>query len=83
MDSTTRDLIHKTQGVLGGEACVGQRRIAVWMLVRARQLGITDEQLLKDYQPPLTRAELDAAWNYYDTHRDEIDTAIRENEETD
>jgi uncharacterized protein (DUF433 family) len=83
MDSATDDLIQKTPGVLGGDACIGKRRIAVWMLVRARQLGVSDEQLLKDYQPPLTRAELDAAWRYYESHRDEIETAIRENEEDD
>jgi uncharacterized protein (DUF433 family) len=74
------DLIQKTPGVVGGDACVGRRRIAVWMLVRAKQLGVTDAQLLEDFQPPLTRAELDAAWRYYETHRDEIETAIRANE---
>src|SRR5438874_2468351 len=51
-------LIRKTPGVIGGDACVGNRRIAVWMLVEARNVGITDEQLLTDYDPPLTRAEL-------------------------
>jgi uncharacterized protein (DUF433 family) len=80
MDSTTHELIRKTPGVLGGDACIGKRRIAVWMLVRARQLGVPDDQLLDEYEPPLTRAELDAAWHYYETHRDEIETAIRENE---
>ena len=57
-------LIRKTPGVCGGRACVGNSRIAVWMLVEARNVGISDEQLLKDYDPPLTRAELDAAWRY-------------------
>jgi uncharacterized protein (DUF433 family) len=72
-------LIRKTPGVCGGEACVGRRRIAVWMLVDARSLGITDEQLLTDYDPPLTRTELDAAWRYAAAHPDEIAEAVRQN----
>jgi uncharacterized protein (DUF433 family) len=75
------DAIRKTPGVLGGDACVGNRRIAVWMLVQAKQLGVSDEQLRNDYEPPLTQAELDAAWDYYAKHREEIDQAIRDNEE--
>jgi uncharacterized protein (DUF433 family) len=75
--------IQKTPGVCGGDACVGRRRIAVWMLVEARSLGINDEQLLADYDPPLTRAELDAAWRYADVHPDEIAANIRENDKDD
>jgi uncharacterized protein (DUF433 family) len=81
MNPTTHELIRKTPGVLGGDACIGRRCIAVWMLVRARRLGVPEDQLLDDHEPPLTRAELDAARHYYETHRDEIETAIRENEE--
>src|SRR5947208_16012738 len=72
-------LIRETPGGIGGDACVGNRRIAVWMLVEARHLGITDEQLLTDYDPPLTRAELDAAWRYAAAPPAEIAQAIREN----
>jgi uncharacterized protein (DUF433 family) len=75
------DTIRKTPGVLGGEACVGDRRIAVWMLVQAKQLGLSDEQLRNDYEPPLTQAELDAAWDYHDKHREEVEHAIRDNED--
>ena len=81
MSVQSLDLIRKTPGVLGGDACVGDRRIAVWMLVHARQLGVSDEQLRADYEPPLTQAELDAAWRYYEKNREEIDLAIRDNEE--
>ena len=74
-------VIRKTPGVIGGDACIGSRRIAVWMLVQARQLGLSDEQLLHDYEPRLTQAELDAAWDYYEKNREEIDRAIRDNED--
>jgi uncharacterized protein (DUF433 family) len=73
------DLIQKTLGVMGGEACIGKRRIAVWMLVRARQMGLSDAQIKSDYLPPLTEAELTAAWKYYEHNREEIDEDIRLN----
>jgi uncharacterized protein (DUF433 family) len=74
-------VIRKTPGVLGGDACIGSRRIAVWMLVSARRLGVSDEQLIRDFEPQLTQSELDAAWDYYEQNHDEIDRAIRENED--
>ena len=72
--------IRKTPGVLGGDACVGNRRIAVWMLVQARRMGRNDDQLQSDFEPPLTQAELDTAWDYYEENQEEIDQAIRGNE---
>ena len=74
-------VIRKTAGVIGGDACVGNRRIAVWMLVHARQLGMTDHEIRNRYEQPLSEAELAAAWDYYAGHREEIEQAIRENEE--
>jgi uncharacterized protein (DUF433 family) len=73
--------IQKTPGVIGGDACIGKTRIAVWMLVQARKLGMNDEEIRTRYNPPLNQADLDAAWEYYEQHSAEIDQAIRENEE--
>jgi uncharacterized protein (DUF433 family) len=74
-------LIQKTPGVLGGDACIRRTRISVWMLVNAWRLGFTDEELLNRYLVPLTREDLAAAREYHATHPDEIDEAIRRNEE--
>ena len=76
----TPNLIQKTPNVLGGEACVGNRRIAVWMLVRARQLGLTDEELKTRYLPPLSEEDLAAAWHYYQENQEEVERAIQRNE---
>ncbi len=73
--------IHKTPDVIGGDACIRKTRIAVWMLVESRQLGMTDEEIRTRYDPPLSQADLDAAWEYYQQNREEIEQAIRENEE--
>ena len=43
------------------------------MVVQARRIGLSDDQLRHDYEPPLTQAELDAAWDYYENNRAEID----------
>lgn len=74
-------LIQKTPGVCGGEACIRSTRIPVWGLVESRNLGRSDEEIRQSYQPPLSQADLDAAWEYHEGHRAEIEQAIRENEE--
>jgi uncharacterized protein (DUF433 family) len=74
-------LIRKTPDVCGGDACIGKRRIAVWMIVRDKQLGLSDEKIRTQYELPLTSDELQAAWKYYAEHREEIEQAIRDNEE--
>lgn len=70
--------IRRTPGVSGGEACIGLTRVAVWMLEEALEAGVEELDLLKDY-PALSIDDLNAAWNYVETHREEIDDAIRAN----
>ncbi len=67
--------IAKTPGVCGGEACIAGTRIAVWLLVEARRLGISEAQLLNDY-PHITAADLVNAWAYTDAYPEEIEAAI-------
>ena len=71
--------IKKTPGLCGGDACVGNTRIQVWVLVGYRRLGCSDAELFKCY-PHLTAADLVNAWAYADAYPEEIETAIRENE---
>lgn len=78
---TTTVLINKTPGVCGGDACIRGTRIAVWMLVEMRQLGMSDQQILEGYPDSLTADDLLAAWQYYVDHPNEIDEAIRQNNE--
>jgi uncharacterized protein (DUF433 family) len=72
--------IDKTEGVCGGEARIMRTRIPVWLLVRQKELGITDQEILSDY-PTLREEDLHNAWNYYSTHKTEINNLIKENEE--
>ena len=70
--------IAKTPGVCGGEACIAGTRIAVWLLVEARRLGINEAQLLNDY-PHIAAADLVNAWAYADAYSEEIEAAIHAN----
>jgi uncharacterized protein (DUF433 family) len=72
--------IESNPGVSGGEPCIVRTRIPVWVLVRARQLGASEADLLRAY-PTLRAEDLANAWAYARSHRAEIEQQIRENEE--
>ncbi|MEB3340580.1 DUF433 domain-containing protein [Okeania sp.] len=72
--------IEKTPGVCGGDACIAGTRIPVWVLVNARRLGVSESELLQDY-PSLQAVDLVNAWNYTEVYSQDIELAIRENEE--
>jgi uncharacterized protein (DUF433 family) len=72
--------VESTAAVCGGEACVVRTRIPVWLLEHARRLGVSEGELLRSY-PTLRADDLTNAWAYVRVHRDEIDEAIRANEE--
>ena len=72
--------IESNPQVCGGEPCIVRTRIPVWLLAQARRLGTCEADLLRAY--PTLRAEaLANAWAYERSHREEIDTQIRANEE--
>ena len=72
--------IEATPGVCGGEPCIVRTRIPVWLLERARKLGVSEAQILRDY-PTLRAEDLANAWHYVRAHQAEIDELIRVNEE--
>lgn len=78
--TTPASWISKRPNFQGGDACIRDSRIPVWCIVNYRRLGATDEVILQAY-PTLTPADLEAAFSYAAAHAEEIDTAIRENEE--
>ena len=72
--------VQKTPDVCGGDACIRDTRHTVYGLVEWRKLGLADARIL-EHHPDLPKADLDAAWLYYDQHREEIEQAIKEDEE--
>ncbi|MFH1114265.1 MAG: DUF433 domain-containing protein [Pseudomonadota bacterium] len=71
--------IDTNQLVCGGEPCIVRTRIPVWVLVRARNLGMSEADILRSY-PTLCAEDLANTWGYYRTHRSVIDNEIKENE---
>ena len=62
--ATTRPRrIQRTPGVCGGDPCIAETRIPVWVLYQARQFGASDTKLLRMY-PGLKRTDLKHAWQY-------------------
>ena len=73
--------IEKTAGVSGGEACIVRTRIPVWTLENYRRLSWTEAAILENF-PSLRAVDLVNAWAYADAHVEEIEKAIRANQET-
>ena len=79
-DSSLRSWIEKNPGVCGGDACIRAMRIPVWSVVQSLKLGVSEAEVLRAL-PSLTPDDLQVARRYYEEHAEEIDTAIRLNEE--
>jgi uncharacterized protein (DUF433 family) len=73
--------VDNAPGVCGGEPCIVRTRIPIWLLERARQLSVSEAELLHCY-PTLRAEDLANAWAYVRSHKEEISQQIRENEET-
>jgi uncharacterized protein (DUF433 family) len=72
--------VQKTPGVRGGEACIRNTRHTVSARVQSRRLGLTDARIL-EHHPDLTLADLETAWSSSLQNCEEIDRAIREDED--
>jgi uncharacterized protein (DUF433 family) len=71
--------IESTPDVFGGEPRIVHTRIPVWVLVRARQSGVSEAELLNAY-PGLRAEDLANAWAYYRAFKSDIDSQVEENE---
>lgn len=78
--SNTWQGIEKTPGVMGGEACIRQTLIPVWLLASYRHQGASDAHILEGH-PDLSAADLVNAFAYAEAYPDEIEIAIRKNYE--
>jgi uncharacterized protein (DUF433 family) len=77
--TTATTWIEHAPDVCGGDARIRATRYTVHGLVQWKRLGLSDERIL-EHHPDLTLADLQAARWYYETHRDEIEQALREEE---
>jgi uncharacterized protein (DUF433 family) len=80
MATKQKSWVQSTPGIQGGDPCIRDTRITVHGLIEWRSLALTDAQIL-DAIAGLTPDDLEAAWDYYDHHREEIDQIIRADRE--
>ncbi|BAZ17594.1 hypothetical protein NIES4071_94740 [Calothrix sp. NIES-4071] len=73
-------LITKTPGVCGGDACLANTRLPVWLFVSLRRQATSDAEILEFY-PHLTAADLVNVWAYAEAYPDEIEIALQEQDE--
>ncbi len=69
-------------GLHGGAAVIEGTRVPVWTIVRAFPAYASEEEFLRSY-PTLRRGEAAAAMAYYAMHRDEIETVLQLQDESD
>ena len=77
---TAKSWVQKTPDVCGGDVCIRNTRHTVHGLVEWKKMGLKDARIL-EHHPDLTPADLEAAWAYYAEHPEEIEEAIRLDEE--
>jgi uncharacterized protein (DUF433 family) len=78
--TTTATWITRRPHPDGIEACIRDTNINVWGLVERRRHGLNDARILGSILG-LTPADLEAAWDYYAEHPEEIEEVIRRNAE--
>jgi uncharacterized protein (DUF433 family) len=61
--ATASNRIVVTRGVCGGRPRIAGTRIPVAVILRCREIGFSDERILKGY-PALTAEDLSAAWAF-------------------
>lgn len=81
MTAVISEHIQITPGVCGGKPCIVGRRIRVQDIAIAyEQQGMTPSEIVEDYEPSITLADVHAALAYYYDHLEEIRQQIREDE---
>jgi uncharacterized protein (DUF433 family) len=79
-DNALAERIVKTAEICGGDARLKGTRISVWGLEEWRRLGWSNSRILDAY-PQLKPEDLAAARAYVASHPEEIEEAIRQNQE--
>ena len=77
--SNTWQGIEKNLRVMGGDACIRQTRIPVWLLISLQSQGASEADILEDY-PTLSATDLANAWRYTEPHPDEREAALHRQE---
>lgn len=72
--------ISKRIGVCGGRSVIDETRIPVWSIIKWHKIGMSVEDIIREF-PQLTPSQIHDAFSYYYDNQDEIEKDIVENED--
>ncbi len=76
--SETRYITYE-KGVCGGRSIIDGTRIPVWSIIKWYKIGMSLEEIMREF-PKLTPAQIHDAFSYYYDNLKEIERDIAENE---
>ena len=68
------------KGICGGRGVIEGTRIPVWSIIKWYKLGMSFEEIVREF-PQLTPAQIHDAFSYYYDNQEEIETDIMDNED--
>jgi len=71
--------ISKQKGVCGGRSIIIGTRIPVWSIIKWYKLGMSVEDIIREF-PQLTPSQVHDAFSYYYDNQEDIERDIVENE---
>lgn len=78
--SKVHPYITRKKGVCGGRSIIDGTRIPVWSIIRWYKLGMSIEDIMREF-PHLTPSQVHDAFSYYYDNQKEIEGDIIENED--
>ena len=71
--------ITRRKNICGGRSVIAGTRIPVWSLIKWYKMGMTLEDIIREF-PQLTPAQVHNAFSYYYDNMDEVERDVAENE---
>jgi len=71
--------VMQKKGVCGGRSIINNTRIPVWSIIKWYKIGMSLEEIMREF-PQLTPAQIHDAFSYYYDNREEIEKDILDNE---
>ena len=79
-NSKAHPYISKQKGVCGGRSVIEETRIPVWSIIKWYRIGMSVEDIIREF-PQLTPSQIHDAFSYYYDNQEEIEKDIVENED--
>ncbi len=71
--------VFRQKGICGGRDIIAGTRIPVWSIIKWYKLGLSVEEVMREF-PQLTPSQVHDAFSYYYDNPEEIEKDIMENE---